>query len=492
MAPEPMNTTTLIILLSVALALVLLIVWLGRRSAAGITTGMTARSARVGGLVGRSLARRVWLRMRQLVAARERRRELEEQFHVQTAAEAAALMGNMKGVFMKIGQIVSFASDAMPEQAQQALRGLQQQAPPMAWSVVREVLQAELGGDLGRRFKSVDEEPLAAASIGQVHRARLLTGEQVVLKVQYPGVDTAIENDLKFAGGIAAMITSVHKNADANAIVAELKERLVEEVDYRRELANQQLFRKLWAGHPLVRIPAVHPEHSTKKVLCQEFVRGLGFYDFLEAATEREKKMAVFVLNDFIFDSMHRFHVFNGDPHPGNYLFQEDGGITFLDFGCIKYFEPAFIASLHRMNRAITQGDRQAFDRSVHELGIVLPGRPYDSDFMWDFFAYHAAPFAKDEVFTFTPDYVAAAARDVMVPSNLRRLNLPPDLIFFNRITFGLNAIFQKLGAEANFHRLYRRYIFPDERVPPSLATVGVQLPERFLETGPAPVRPAA
>ncbi|MCA9521433.1 MAG: AarF/ABC1/UbiB kinase family protein [Myxococcales bacterium] len=451
-----------------------------RRNAAGISTSIVSRTTQVGSLLTRSFVRRFILRLRSFRASLETKKRLEGQYHLQTAAEATQMLGNMKGVMMKIGQIMSFAADSMPEDAQKLLTGLQTSAPPMDFHLVRQVLEEDLGGDIGRFFGDIDEEPIAAASIGQVHRARLHDGSQVVAKVQYPGVDEAIENDLKFSQGIAFMINAVQKNADAEAVVAELKERIVDELDYRKELRNQQLFYDLWGGHPYIRIPRVFPEVSAKRVLVQSYQRGLGFYDFVAQANEREKQLAVFVLNDFVFDSMHRFHVFNGDPHPGNYIFHEDGGITFLDFGCIKYFAEPFMADLMRLNRALVEGDRATFDQQVLKLQLILPGRPYDSDWMWEFFCYHAGPFRLDRVFTFTPQWIEEA-KTVMNPKNLTQLNLPPDLIFFNRITFGLNAIFLKLGASANFHRLYRRYLYPQEGVPPSLAVHGVTLEPRFL-----------
>ncbi len=464
--------------------------WLGRRqNAAGISTGMATRTARVGSLVTRSVLRKARLRIHQLLVRREHRKRLEEEYHIKTAAEAAQVMGNMKGVFMKLGQIVSFAHEGLPPAAREALRGLQNDAPPMDFTLARQVIEADLGGDLAAFFKSVDEEPLAAASIGQVHQAKLRDGTQVVLKVQYPGVDRAIEADLRVSSGLAAMIGAVHRNADANAVVAELRARVLDELDYRKELRNQALFRERWLGHPYIHIPRVYPEVSTKRVLCQEYARGLGFYDFLEVATDAERQLATFVLNDFVFDSMHLHRVFNGDPHPGNYLFREDGSITFLDFGCIKYFSAEFIADLQALNRAIATGDRDSFDDSVHALKLILPGRPYDRDRVWHFFGYHAAPFARDREFAFTEEYINEAA-EVMQPKNLQMLNLPPDLLFFNRITFGLNSIFYKLGARANWHRHYQRYLAPELDIPPSLASLGIELPERFITSKVTPAVP--
>lgn len=467
------------IALAIAAAAALAFLLLRRRPPGHIPSSVGARGAQVGSLVGRSLARKVWLRLRQLVATRERRRHLEEQHHLHSAQEAVAVLGQMKGVFMKLGQIVSFANDALPEQAQAALRPLQQGAPPMDFGLARGVIEAELG-DLGRHFKSVEEEPIAAASIGQVHRARLLDGTRVVLKVQYPGVAEAIESDLSMTSGLAAMVGVFARNLDAKSVVEELAARMREELDYRQELQNQALFGRIWAGHPLIRIPAVYPKHSGARVLCQEYARGLGFYDFLEQSTERERRLAVYVLHDFVFDSMFMHRVFNGDPHPGNYLFQEDGGITFLDFGCIKRFSSAFVRNLQTLSRSICEEDRSTFHDVVKRLQIVLPGRPYDEEVMWRFFGYHSEPFAKDEHFAFTAAWIAQA-RAVMEQKTLQQMNLPPDILFFNRITFGLNAIFHKLGAADNFHRLYRRYMYEDEQSAPAVARAGVPMPERFL-----------
>lgn len=468
----------------------LLLVWLlfrlrhrrlatARGRQGGLSISVGGRVAGIGGLLTRSFFRRISLRLRQLFADRRRRRELAAQAQLRDAEEAAALLGNMKGVAMKLGQIISFANESLPEPAREALRSLQQSAPPMAFSLVREVLERELGRPLGKVVAQIDEEPLAAASIGQVHRAKLPDGRQVVFKVQYPGVEAAIEADLKVSNNLAGLLGMFMPNADAAPIARELAARLREELDYEQEARNQQLFAALWDGHPLIHVPAVYPEHSTRRVLCQEYRRGLRFYDFLAQAKADEKALAVCVLNDFVFDSMHRHHVFNGDPHPGNYLFDERGGITFVDFGCIKRFEPAFIAEVQALNRAIVEGDRETFEAYIRRIGVILPDRPYDADFTWEFFAYHAAPFSQDRVFTFTSEYVAQAG-EVMSVRNMRRLNLPPDLLLFNRITFGLNAIFAELDAAANFHRLYRRYLYPDENVGPALAQLGVELPERF------------
>ncbi len=477
----------------VAVAVACALIWIttratAQRNEAGIVTGATARGMQVGGLLGRNLVRSLRFRIRYVLARRHRRQEIKDEHHLRTAEEAAQVLGGMKGVFMKIGQIVSFANESLPENARQALQGLQQDAPPMAFSLVRQVVEEELGDDIGRAFSSFDEEPLAAASIGQVHRARLSTGEIVAVKVQYPGVADAIHADLKSTNVLATMINTVNKSIDAKAVVEELRERLTDELDYVREARNQSLFRQLWDGHPYIRIPRVYENLTRPRMLVQEFCQGLNFYDFLEVANAPEKATAVNVLMDFVYESMFRFHVFNGDPHPGNYIFHEDGGITFLDFGCIKYFDNALIDQLTEMSRSLLDGDRDRFARICLDIQIVLPGRPMDVEFLWEFFKYQMGPYLEDKVFTFDQGWLARAP-EVMDMQKMQNINLPPDLIFFNRITFGLNAIFHKLEARANFHQMNRRYLYPDENLPPAVARLGFDLPGKFMDSRKAPAQ---
>jgi predicted unusual protein kinase regulating ubiquinone biosynthesis (AarF/ABC1/UbiB family) len=455
-----------------------LLVWRAarRKNAAGIPTG--GRGLLIGSFLGRRLLRRAWLRARMLVAARERRKELAARAGIQSAEEAAQLLGSMKGVFMKVGQIVSFAHDGLPEQARQALQGLQKDAPPMSFDLVRAVLEEELACDLGARFKHVDEVPLAAASIGQVHRARLRGGADVVIKVQYPGVDLAIERDLVALDRLGRVIGAVNPAFDAASLLAELRDRIAEELDYRREARNQALFARLWDGHPLIRIPRVHPEHTTKRVLTQDHVRGFGFYDFVRSADEREKRVASAAIADFVFDSMFCHLVYNGDPHPGNYLFHEDGAVTFIDFGCVKRFAVDSMLRLKRFFLAILEEDRATFDEHIVPIGLVRPGREWDRERMWAHWRYHLEPYWSPD-FAFTEDYLARG-RDEMSPKNTRDMNLPPDLLFFTRITFGLNAIAQQLGHRGNLQQSARRHFYADQEYPSALGLVGAAVPERF------------
>ncbi len=459
-------------------AAVRVLVWRAARgrNEAGIPT--SGRGLLMGGFMGRRLVRRAWLRVRMFVVTRDRKNQLADRARIQSAEDAAQLLGNMKGVFMKVGQIVSFAHDALPEQARIALQGLQKDAPPMSFALVRALLEKELGGDLATRFKHVDEGPLAAASIGQVHRARLRDGSDVVVKVQYPGVDAAIAGDLAALDRMGRVIGMLNPAFDSASLLAELRARVVEELDYRQEARNQALFRRLWEGHPLIRVPRVHADHTTRRVLTQEYVRGFGFYDYVKVANEREKRIASAAIADFVFDSMFCHLVYNGDPHPGNYLFHEDGGVTFIDFGCVKRFAIDSMLRLKRFFRAVLEEDRATFDELLVPIGLVRPGRTWDHDLMWAHWRYHLEPYWSGD-FTFTEAYLARG-RDTMHPKNTKDMNLPPDLLFFTRITFGLNAIAQQLGSRGNFQKSARRHFYADEDHPSALGLVGVALPDRF------------
>jgi predicted unusual protein kinase regulating ubiquinone biosynthesis (AarF/ABC1/UbiB family) len=470
------------ILITVAAVIAAIIVWIAwsrrRTNAAGIVTSSNARTSIVFGFLSRGLVRHAWLRLRMLFANRRRKKELTAKAHIRNSQEAAALMGNMKGLFMKVGQIMSFAHDGLPAQARAQLQGLQRDAPPMDFLLARGVIESELGGDLSKFFRHVDEEPLAAASIGQVHRGKLLDGTDVVIKVQYPGVDTAIEGDLKMIERLGPGAALFASQVDFPSLAAELRSRITEELDYRREAYHQELFRQLWDGHPFIRVPRIFAATTRKRILTSEYVRGFGYYDFVEQANAREKLVASAAIADFVWDTMFCHLIYNGDPHPGNYLFHENGSVTFIDFGCVKRFELTSMRNIKRFFRAILENDRTTHDQYVAILGLVKPGRDWDRDLMWRFWRYQLEPYCTAN-FQFNAEYLARA-REMMKRENMKDMNLPPDMLFFTRITFGLNAIAVKLGATGDFQKSVKRQFY-DGDGPSALGLVGATgIPERF------------
>lgn len=435
-----------------------------------ISTSATVRAARTGALTSTLSVRYVWARLRGLFARDEGRTAIMEAYHLRTAEQVVELMGNMKGMLMKLGQIVSFISDDVPEQYRTVLRQLQTTSPPMSFALVRQVIESELGATVPKLFQEIDQEPVAAASIGQVHRATLRDGQDVAVKVQYPGVDAAIRADLAGMTLVNALLGAMSPGLDAASVAAELRARISEELDYQREARNQRLFGELYDGHPFIRIPAVVPAYSTARVLTQHFAEGHGF-DWLLTQSESYRQHVGEILFRFVFGSIFRFHIFNADPHPGNYRFHDDGTVTFLDFGCVKYFPAAMIATWKAIIRAHLRGDREGFRRLGITLGFVRPDSDLSTDAYYESVGYFYAPYARDEDFIFSSEYNAQAMRvmfdrtDPVYGEVQRKLNMPADFVLVNRLQWGLNSILGQLHATGNWHRIMREYLYDD---PPS------------------------
>ena len=289
-------------------------------------------------------------------ASDERKAELQARYELQTAEQVAEVLGNMKGAVMKLGQMASYLDGGLPEPVRQALAQMQQDAPPMSYELVAGVVRAELGGEPDTVFASFEREPMASASIGQVHRAVTHDGRAVAVKVQYPGVDAAIRADLDNSDLLFGAMGMLFSGLDPAPLVAELRDRLLEELDYRNEAENQQRFVDYFGGHPTISVPEVLHELSTGRVLCTELAYGAKWTDVLEWSQE-ERNLTAETLYRFAFGGIYRLGVFNGDPHPGNYLFRPGGEVTFLDFGLCKVFTPDEIAEFQRLITAMVHQD---------------------------------------------------------------------------------------------------------------------------------------
>ena len=436
------------------------------RSDAGIVTSRLGRFLRVFGGMSRSFRRYLTRRLRRVFTSKAKRAELDRQYHEDTARAALESMGNMKGALMKLGQIVSFMDDTMPAAYKEQLAKLQSQAPPMDYDIVVRVVKEELGKEPELLFARFDEEPIAAASIGQVHRALTRDGQEVAVKIQYPGVDEAIAADIKNTGMLMMMAGAVTPTLDARPIVEELQGRLLEELDYLKEAENQRLFCQLYQDHPTIVVPEVYPELSSRRVLTTQFVQGRGFYDFEQQATAEEKRRAVLTLREFVFDSLYIHHVFNGDPHPGNYLFLDQGRVAFLDFGCVRRFEPEFIRDFKHLIRCYLEGDREAVFQQCVAMKFIREQHAHkvDRDWLWQFSEPYYRPILIDGPFEFTTEYCKEAISQ-MFGDNMRKLNMPRQYVLLNRITFGLNSIMAKLGANENWRALSLPYFYSAEEL---------------------------
>ncbi len=393
-------------------------------------------------------------------AARE---ELDRQFTIRTAADVARELGHMKGAVMKAGQLVSFIVEALPDEAQAALATLQSEAPPMAPSLAEQVVTDELGRHPSKLFARWEPVPVAAASIGQVHRATLKDGREVAVKVQYPGVGDAIGADLANAEVLYAMFSALAlKSLDVKGMVDELRARMVDELDYRKELANQLEFGRLYANHPFIRIPEAIPEYCTERVLVSEWVDGQSWATFEATAPRATKEAAAEVLFRFAQQSVYRHRVFNGDPHPGNYRFHPDGTITFLDFGLVKRWTAAEIDALWPVIEPLLGADALGTVAEMVTAGFLQADHGLAPA---DVYAYVSAPYVPflTDTFTFTRTFVAdtlGTIIDVRGPYQpvIEKLNLPTSFVILDRVVWGMSALLGKLEATNRWRAILDEY----------------------------------
>ena len=439
-------------------------------------TSRSARNlqlARIGFGVGSTYAS---ASARKLFASAERRVEIDAERQLRTAEQVAERLGQLKGALMKVGQMASYLDDGLPEPVRQALAELQANAPPMSGELAAEVITEELGGPPEKVFLEWDPAPIAAASIGQVHRAMIRdpsTGREraVAVKVQYPGVAAAIAADLQNTDLIGMFLRQTFSSLDPTELVAEIKQRLSEELDYRQERDNQQRFVDFYHGHPFFSVPEVIHPFCTARVLTTDLAAGATWREAL-AWDQRQRDQIGEGLFRFVFRSLYRMQAFNGDPHPGNYLFHGDGRITFLDFGLVRYFsgdEIAVFAGL--VKAAAVDHDAAAFRDLVERAGLLLPGAPVDTDDVGEYFSDFYAPVADDAPMTWTKDYASKIVRHTFDRTSpiAQYATVPRAFVFIQRINLGLYALLGDLGAQGNYRRVAEE-LWPFADGPPSTA----------------------
>jgi predicted unusual protein kinase regulating ubiquinone biosynthesis (AarF/ABC1/UbiB family) len=394
--------------------------------------------------------------------------EAEQRFHAATADKMLELLGSMKGAAMKIGQIASFVDLDLPPEVQATyhavLADLRDSAPPADAREIRQVLTEQYGAPPEQVFRHWEPAPLASASIGQVHRAVLDDGTAVVAKVQYPGVAEAIESDLANAEMFAPMARMISPNLRIRPLMDELRDRLGDEIDYQREAQYQAAFHARYDGHPFIKVPRVFAEYCRPRVIVSEFVEGWTFDQMVRKSTEDERQRYAEIIYRFVFGSLHRFRLFNGDPHPGNYLFPGDGSVVFLDFGSVKMFSSATRDGLRAQIRAIQDGDMAGLVASLDAAGFLPSDQPVDAERLMQWFRTFNEPILEDGTWTYTPEFARAVIRTTTDPRAgyldlLRKLNLPRDYLLLNRIQWGVNSILGRLQATANWYRISNEFL---------------------------------
>lgn len=437
-------------------------------------TSRSARNVELARLGVRIGAGAATTNARKLFAGAERRIQLDAELKLRSAEQIAERLGHMKGAVMKIGQMASYLDDGMPEPVRAALATLQAGAPPMSAELAADVIREELGAGPDELFVEWDPEPIAAASIGQVHRAVYAdpaTGAEraVAVKVQYPGVAAAIAADLANTDLLGAVLAHGFAGLDPREMVAEIKERLTEELDYCRERDNQRLFADFYRGHPFIHVPDVVDALCSARVLTSDLVVGAPWSAVLDWP-QAERDLIGETIFRFVFRSLYLLRAFNGDPHPGNYLFHGDGRVSFLDFGLVRHFDDGEIDVFVRMVKAAAYDrDPAAFRAVVEEAGLLRRGAPVPTDEVGRYFSHFYRSSGTDEPTTWTREYASRIVRHTFDRSSpiAQYATVPRSFVFIQRINLGLYALLGELRATGNYRRIAEE-IWPFTQRPPS------------------------
>lgn len=395
----------------------------------------------------------------------ERRQRRKKQATLRTAEDVTRTMGEMKGAVMKVGQVLSLMSGVLPDEMASQLASLQSNAPPMSYDLVKQVFAAEYGEPPEHLFRKFQREPFAAASIGQVHRAELRDGTPVAVKVQYPGVREAIDHDLANVGMMIKLGGLVARGLDAGTIVRDLEAGIRAELDYVREAQWQERFANAFDGHAFIRVPKVFRELSRERVLVQEYLRGKPFAAALELPQPQRDRLGEMIYR-FCFGSIYRHGLFNGDPHPGNYLLLDDGGIGFVDYGCVAEFDQPTVEGFMRLIRALNAGDIEEWRSATEAIGILLPNAPFSTEELYEHMHWYWAPILGERV-RFTRELATEMVRRNTMTTGIggqinRHCNVPAGMVFLTRINFGLAGLLASLEAEGPWRGIVKEYVDGD------------------------------
>jgi predicted unusual protein kinase regulating ubiquinone biosynthesis (AarF/ABC1/UbiB family) len=438
-----------------------------------LPTGRVARTARVGGLVTGQGVRWAGMRAANRVRSPERAAAAENDRTAALVHELVDQLGRMRGAAMKVGQMLSMVEfDGLPEQQQDELQrklaSLRDGIPPVPFSRLEKLLRKELGAPLRSTFSDFDERAFAAASIGQVHRATTLDGDQVVVKVQYPGVAEAVETDLRNAMLLLPLVKRLAPGLDASALAGEMRERIEEELDYELEAQNQRRIERLMRGHPFISVPRVYTHLSTRRVLVSEYVEGERF-EFVRRADENQRDSYGEVVFRFFFGLTYRDRIALGDPHPGNYLLRPDGRVCFLDFGLLRDIDARRVAAEAAIALAVREKDAANLKAALI-AGEYLPADRADAvdaqfalRLMRHAIKWYAVP--GERRFASSSEYrgrerepLDGDQRDEL-RSQIQQFTLPPEAILIRRMHGIVAIVLQMLRAGADWGAIAAEYL---------------------------------
>jgi predicted unusual protein kinase regulating ubiquinone biosynthesis (AarF/ABC1/UbiB family) len=425
----------------------------------------TIKTAWLGGTVGSSyLGGRLLDKLR----GDDKRAEAEVDRHVTNARRIVTTMTELRGPLMKVGQLLSTHAEALPGQYGEILRSLQSSAPPMSYATIKDVIELDLGATPDELFDDFSREAVAAASLGQVHKARLKDGTPVAVKVQYPGADASVEGDLKNLKFGAAMVKNLLANLvgnqrlDMTPVADEIAEHLAQETDYCREAYNAKLLGRLFRDDPDIVIPRVHNVASGLRVVTYDWIDGVDLNTALKNPDEGARRRVVELLNHAFWYQMFRGGMLHADPHPGNYRMTPDGRLAVLDFGCVKIFDEAFLREFGNMVRARLEGDAGRLKACMHALGLMedMDSAEELAD-MEQIARYFSIGLHEDTEFDFGSYSYVRGAKDLVLYF-LNRRRVPPaqkDFLFMTRVVLGYYEYFSRARIKMNFRRAIEPYV---------------------------------
>jgi predicted unusual protein kinase regulating ubiquinone biosynthesis (AarF/ABC1/UbiB family) len=440
-----------------------------------IPTSRVRRSATVGRLAATETVKQFGTRAANVTRSEQAAQQALARRQVETAKQIVAVLGTMKGAAMKLGQVMSFVDvglvpEEYREEFQQELAKLRDAAPTVSFKRMRKVIEDDLGERVEEVFESLDEEPLAAASIGQVYRAVLSEARrEVAVKVQYPGVAAAVRADMKNLEIIMRLLKRMTPQLDVRAIAAEVRERIVEELDYELEAQNQRSLARIYEGHPFIAIPSVVSSLSREHVLVSELVRGAGFEELKTYSQEQRDRIGEIVFR-FFLGCLYRHRQFSGDPHPGNFMLLGDGRVAFLDFGLFKRLDPGPVELELAAQRAVTEGDADAVHALLAQSGFLPEPERIDPGELLEFLQDALGWYTRDEVVELTPEIATQVLIESSDPRSrhfrsMRHQDMRPEHLFGRRMEMLTLAVLSQLRATANWHRIAREWIYGDEPV---------------------------
>ena len=427
--------------------------------------GKLARLARLGGLASRVSTSYVGTKIKSVVKDPEARRRAMDRLNLDNAERIVQTVGRLKGAAMKMGQSVALVSGMLdlPPEVQAVLGRLHDDVEPVPFKVIRQQVESELETSLEEAFAWFGPNPIGTASLGQAHAARLRDGRDVVVKVLHPGIEQSVDSDLAALRTILVGSRVIRRTkAEMDSIFDEVRERLHEELDYLHEAANLVEFGRHFSQDARVRVPGVHPALSTSRILTMDRLMGVPIAEFARTASADAKQIAGETMGDLHHRQAFRFRALHADPHPGNYLFEPDGRIGMLDFGCVKRFDEHWIANYARTALAAFDGDRAATIEHCADSGVWHGGPQAAEDLLWEFCDLLAEPFR-------VPTYrIGGGADDLMERINgvtMRLVRYPKairahrHLIYLHRSLGGIFLVGRELEVEANWGGIVRPHL---------------------------------